>query len=302
MSSNVFRGALCFVVGMLAGQAPFAIAAESTPPLWWRTPAAPDVAWRGMLPTEGGNVGAGPTIGLYPVVGAAGLLIAVLTHGAVAQGMQSAQRQREQETADKVLDNYPGSLKSWSSLSLWEAAAGGRERLWDGSTTAPSAVVEVAPVFSLAQDEDAVFLDVIVKFASATRSSPNVVEVRVISSPLKTASARAHWSADAASPLKATAAAMLAHAVRMASQYETSAASNKSASAAANASTAASAATEAAPARTHRYLQGTVERTERAQQLAGDCSRLVLRTLRGGLLSVPVRPLADADCTVPIHF
>jgi hypothetical protein len=295
VSHRLLRAALCVVFSWLAVQAPAAIAAESTVALWWRTPTAPEVAWRGMLATEGGNVGAGPFIGLYPAVGPAGLLIAVLTHGAIAQGAQSAQRKREQEAADKVLDNYPAALRTWPSISLWEAAAGGRERLWDGSAATPDTVVEMMPVFSLAQDEDAVFLDVTVRISSGMGAAPKIVEVRVLSSPLKTTAARAHWSADDASALKATAAAMLAHAVRLASQHEKPAGNTTSTNSTDNVA-------EAAPARTHRYLQGSMERTERAQQLAGDCSRVVLRTLRGGLLSVPVRPTTNAECTIAAAF
>jgi hypothetical protein len=54
--------------------------------------------------------------------------------------------------------------------------------------------------------------------------------------------------------------------------------------------------------RTYRYLQGGVERSERAQQVAGNCSRAVLRNLRGWLLSVPLRPAGDAPCTRDTAF
>ena len=43
-----------------------------------------------------------------------------------------------------------------------------------------------------------------------------------------------------------------------------------------------------APQRTVRYRQGNAERIERAQVLAERCDRLLLRNLRGWLLSVPV--------------
>ena len=71
--------------------------------LWWRAPATPDVVWRGMLATEGGAVGSGTFIGPYPVFGVAGLLVAVFTHAAISQSVQSSERQRAQEEADKVL-------------------------------------------------------------------------------------------------------------------------------------------------------------------------------------------------------
>lgn len=43
-------------------------------------------------------------------------------------------------------------------------------------------------------------------------------------------------------------------------------------------------------------MQGSVERAERAQQVGGDCARALLRTLRGGLLSVPLKPAEGSAC------
>jgi hypothetical protein len=289
----MLRTRLAGLVTCLAATVVTAAQAASDEParLWWRMPAAPDLAWRGLLPTDGGAVGIGPQIGPYVVPGPAGLLVAVFAHGAIMQGVQSAQRKREQDDADKVLEPYSGSLKSWPALSLWQAAAGGTDMLWDGVAPAPGAVMELLPVLSIAQDESAILLDVAIKITRAPTESAgkaNEVIVRVISSPPEAGDARMHWSTDDAKQLKATAAAMLAHAVDVAIRH-------------------ANAKTDIGPepppaARTYRYLQGRVERTERAQQLVGDCARAVLRTLRGGLLSVPLRQAAGETCEVKTTF
>ena len=272
-------------------------AAESV--LWWRAPATPDVVWRGMLATEGGAVGSGTFIGPYPAFGVAGLLVAVFTHAAISQGVQSSERQRAQEEADKVLAPYAAALRAWPAQELWAAAfaqsasatstpaaetASPVLKRWDGSAPAPEGlVVETLPQFTLAQDEGVLVLDVAVKLVPAPGAAPVESLVRVVSSPHDAADARAHWSADDARRLKAHAAAMLAHGLQLALRHGGPANTD-------------------APMRTHRYLQGSVERSERSQLLAGDCARVVLRTLRGGLLSVPQRQAEGSTCPQPAAF
>lgn len=259
--------------------------------LWWRAPAAPDVAWRGMLATEGGAVGMGTQIGLYPVIGVAGLLAAIVTHAAIAQGSQSAQRRQEQEAADKVLEPYGTLLRDWPASALWAAAMAQAavaepglpplRLLAAGAAAAEGAVVEAAPLYTLAQDEGVLVLDLAVKLVPSPGAAAQESLVRVVSSPHGAADARAHWSADGARALKAAAAAMLAHGLRLAVRHPPGPAAT---------------AADDVPMRTHRYLQGTVERSERAQQVAAGCARVVLRTLRGGLLSVPQRPAEGSTC------
>jgi hypothetical protein len=281
----IATGVVVWLMAMLVTTPAWATSAQPT--LRWRVPAASDVTWRGMLPAEGGAVGSGPQIGPYFVPGPAGLLVAVVTHGAIMQGVQASQRKREQDEADKVLEAYAGALKAWPASQLWEAAAGTRDVLWDGQMPAPGPVVELQPVFSLAQDESALLLDVAVKISMDSSATTRVAAVRVVSSPLVALDARMHWSADDAKQLKATAAAMLAHAVELAARHAGAAAATPDAE---------------PPARTHRYVQGAVDRAERAQQLAGDCGRVVLRTLRGGLLSVPLARTAANGCEVQVTF
>ena len=280
------RAAACLLLGLLglvALQAASA-ASDDTPPLWLRQPATAEVTWRGMLPTEGGGVGMGPQIGPYLVPpGVAGLLAAILTHAAINQGMQSAARKREQDDADRVLEPYRATLREWPASALWAAAAltpGAGLRLLDDGTQAPEAVIaEVVPVFTMAQDESALWLDASVKLLAAPGVLPQDMMVRVISSPQDAADARAHWSADDAQRLKALAAGLLAQALRIARQHAEPAPG-----------------AETPPMRTYRYLQGKLERTERAQWLSGDCDRAVLRTLRGWLLSVPLQPSLEKPC------
>lgn len=253
-----------------------------------RPPAVAEVTWRGMLPVEGSGVGSSGQM-LYPAPGVAGLLVAIMAHAAINQGVQSAARKREQEEADRVLEPYLPALRSWPAAALWEAAVAAAQpahslKAWDAAQPAgDQAAVEVAPVFTLSQDEGVLIADVAIKRTSATGAPPTESVVRVVSSPHSAADARAFWSADEGRPLKATAAQMLAHALVLNEQWAPTAGAD-------------------VPTRTHRYVQGQVERSERAQLLAGDCARAVLRTLRGWLLSVPLSPKEGEACAAKTSF
>jgi hypothetical protein len=288
----------------------------------------------------------------------------VLTHAAISQSVQSAERKREQETADKVLEPYKPSLQAWSSEQLWSAAMAVNAtapaglgstslganaapvppgtptiKTWDGkSPVAEGASIETLPIFTLAADHSALLLDAAVRLVPKPGAAPVSVLVRVVSSPLLDKdrealagdAAQALWAADEARRLKDVAAGMLAHALHMsllqltlppdeatvaaettrtsrgASRPDPSRADSSRASSTAAAPDAAGGSARAAPGaiptRTHRYLQGNTQRTERAQQLQSTCGRAVLRTLRGTLLSVPVLPSADSPCTVAAAF
>jgi hypothetical protein len=258
-------------------------------PLLWHKPTEPAVKWRGMLPTEGGAVGGGQQIGAYPVPGAAGLLAAVLAHAAIANSMQSSEYQQAQKAADRVLDPYAGALSVWTAENLWAMTAAAAPsslgiRIWDGQTATGSALlVYTKPTFTLATDESVVILDVAIKLA-ALDSTQGTETVRVVSSPLTGIDPRSHWSAEQAKRLKSTAAAMLAHAISIAVDY------------------AKHSEKDFPPMRTHRYVLGNEERIERAQQFAGNCTRLELRNLRGTLMSVPVKVEPEANCLIKPAF
>ncbi len=287
MSWRVVVSAMALILTMLSPAVFAAVPMEA--PLWWRMPTEPGVKWRGMLPTEGGEVGMGFQIGPYQVPGAAGLLAAILTHAVISDSMQSSEYQQAQQASDRVLDPYATVLGAWSAANLWNTAVAAAPsslgiRVWDGQT-APGAgsVVQTAPTFTLAPDESVVILDVAIKLVAPGADSVETL-VRVVSSPLGGIDPRSHWSADEARQLKSTAAAMLAHAIDIAHRY------------------AIHSDNDLAPMRTHRYMLGADERAERAQQLAGNCARLELRNLRGFLMSVPIKVESEDKCLIKAPF
>ena len=181
------------------------------------------------------------------------------------------------------------------TVSLGEIAArlkptsrhrAGRTPGLSAEPVAQGASIEALPVFTLAQDQGVLLLDVAVKLSPRTGAERVDATVRVVSSPHDAADALAHWSADDARRLKASAAAMFGHALLLAARHAVPAAPEAA----------------SAPMRTHRYRQGLLERSERGQQVDALCARVVLRNLRGWLMSVPQRVPDDAPCTADAAF
>ena len=287
---NSHRRALAVCAAAACILLPICASAAAPSALWLKPPVVAEVSWRGMLPADGTGVGGGYQM-LYPAPGVAGLLAAIFTHAAISQGVQSAQRKAEQEAADRVFEPYQADLRDWPATALWDAAVLAvppalKLQRWDPAmASGGQPVLDVAPVFTLAQDEGVLIADVVIKHSDTAGGAVAETAVRVVSSPHDAADARGHWSTDGSRRLKEAAARMLAHAIELAERHP-----------------ATTATASDVPTRTHRYLQGGIERSERAQWLAGDCSRAVLRTLRGGLLSVPLRPQEGVACDKTVAF
>jgi hypothetical protein len=104
--------------------------------------------------------------------------------------------------------------------------------------------------------------------------------VRVVSRPTGEDEAAQHWALDGAAALKTESAALLAESVRIALDD----------------AARGSAPQDAAGQRTYRYPEGGTVKFERAQLVSQDCERRVLKTLRGTLLSVPLRAEEASAC------
>lgn len=254
-----------------------------------RVPADAPLPWRGIVPHEGAGV-AGAI--LYPAPTLVGFLAAVLVHGLLVEGGRAGQRSLAQTGADKVLDPHRAALDPWTPRLLIEAAlplltnTGARDVVGPNDKPSTEWVVDVAPGFALAQDQATIVLDTVVRVAPAADAPGPRFEgaLRVLSTPVAAADRQAHWLADEGRALKEETARMLAHAINLG---------------VAQLSAPVPAKPEEVPFRTHRYLMGDEERMERGQLLAAGCARIVVRTLRGGLMSMPVRAEAAPSCTTP---
>jgi hypothetical protein len=138
-------------------------------------------------------------------------------------------------------------------------------------------------VYSLTQDQRAIVLDNTVAFYPEGGSKAPVYQntVRVVSQPRTEEDLAAYWSGEDGEKLKAEASALLAESLRIAL-----------------AETRRGEADAALVQKTFRYPEGSSERIERAGMVSESCDRLVLKTLRGWMLSVPKRAAA-ADCAPP---
>ena len=231
-------------------------------------------SWRG-IPADEATGMQGPSM-LYPAPSAGGLLAAILTHAVIVGGARESARQARQEEADRVLQPHAGAIARLTAERVAQATAALMAMRPTGRAAA-GRVLEVRPSFAVSPDQRVLVLDSAVKIAARDPAAAAEFEgiVRVVSSPRLEAEPQAAWAADEGRLLEQEALAMLAHSLELALSF-----SNR----------------PAAPtsARTQRYAHGATERMERGELLASGCGRVVLRTLRDWLMSVPLATTATA--------
>jgi hypothetical protein len=244
----------------------------------WFLPLPQDgpVLYRGMVNFDEAGMGSGAM--LYPAPNIGGFLAAILTHGLLIESAKKGQKDALQVSADKVLLPYKDVLDKFNHRDLMErslakTSLGASGRLVDASGEPGSGTrVEIAPGFSLTQDQTAIVLDSAIVIAKPGTTSDTAYRntIRVVSSGVSTGDPVVFWTANDGAKLKEESARLVAEALDLAFN-DASAGIEK----------------EPAPYRTVRYRQGSTEKMERAQVLSDRCGRLAIRTLRGFLMSVP---------------
>jgi hypothetical protein len=224
---------------------------------------------------------------LYPGgAGVAGLLVGVLTHAIVVDAARSAEKSRLQAEADAVLEPYHEQLADFRYPALLQQAlrrldASGAHRLLAAQEPAPGWVLAIQPVFSMTKDRRALVLDnAIALFAPGETATPAYgVTVRVVSAPRPVAAEEDAWSRPAAegSAIQEESAQLVAHSLRLVLRDMLRPAPDDKGF------------------RTLRFALGGDEKVERAQVVETSCQRLVLRNLRGWLLSVPAAASAGVE-------
>jgi hypothetical protein len=264
----------------------------------WSLRMPPDavVSYHGVASFD--EAGVGTTGMIYPAFGVASLLVAMVTHGVIVDAAKQSQKERMQAEADQVLAPYRSSLDKYPLRDLLQTAiarakVGAEAHLLEpGVDAGQSTVVESLPVFKLTQDQRAIVLDNLlaiqmpgVKPEAAYRTS-----IRIVSSPSNAADPAAVWLANDGESIKDESARLLAASFDIAFNDMTKAVPSGS------------------PVyRTIRYMEGTIEKIERAQVLVEQCGRILIRTLRGNLMSVPLmRPTTAATpeprCTTELSL
>ncbi|RYF17526.1 MAG: hypothetical protein EOO30_06785 [Comamonadaceae bacterium] len=244
-----------------------------------RPPAEGPVVYRGVVNFDAAGAPHGSM--LYPGgAGAGGLLVAIIAHGMIVESTKAAQKQKMQEEADRILLPFQEQLATFRSAELLQLAL---QRLQPGSdrlplpphATAGEWTLAAQPVFGLTQDRQALILDnAIAIFPPGETEKPAYsVVVRVVSSPRESQDPVAAWSAPAESGtvLKEESAQLVAHSLALALRDSVRPVAEGG-------------------FRTLRYRQGTAEKMERAQPLEVLCRRVVVRNLRGWLMSLPQTP------------
>lgn len=252
--------------------------AADSPPFALKIQGGQAPAWRGISADEAAGT-QGPAV-LYPAPNAAGLLAAILTHAAIVQGARSSERTARQVAADKVLEQHSSTIASLSAEILLNAA---RDRLpAHALEMARGLVAEMDPRFALAPDQRTLILDNTLRLYAADSPASPLFEntIRVISEPCNADDPSDFWAAKDGAALKGESAALIAHSLLIA-LYPLASPDDKA-------------------FRTQRYLFGNLQKMERGQPVANGCSRIVLRTLRESLLSVPITPTeAGKQCGDP---
>lgn len=251
-------------------------------PAWTlRLPELDTVAYQGVVSLDQAGMDMAPM--MYPAVDPISMLAAVLTHGAIVGAEKKRQKTQLQEQADRVLSPYQQVLAAYTHRQLMQrglelATFPGNKSL--AATSEPVGegwLVESAPLFSMTQDQYAIVLDLAVRvYASPAVKKPAYVNsIRVVSRAHEVADPVAFWTTGGGSALKDESAGLLAESLDIL------------AGELANDSSSATGAQK-----TVRYRQGATDMMERALVLRESCGRLLIRTLRGTLMSVPARAAA----------
>jgi len=291
MRDRVKRQALCLAAGMLAGVAAMAADAgivEGAPVALdesgfaLKLPANDAVVYRGLVNYDkaGGPAGAF----LYPVgtAGLAGLLVGIATHGTLVEAGKNSEKTRLQNEADKVLTPFRPVLDGMTHRilmgeGLQRLGVPAKARVIDANESADGWIVESLPVFSMTQDRGALVLEnALLVYAASDPSNPRYRNVvKVVSNLHDDADLESHWGADEGKRLKEESERLFGHSIRLLMQ-----------------------ALQARPSdqtqveKTFRYIEGKEQRMERAQLVRENCGRAVIKTLRGWLMSVPLRQSA----------
>ncbi|MCW5620912.1 MAG: hypothetical protein KIS79_07405 [Burkholderiales bacterium] len=242
------------------------------------------VAFRGALDQASAASHAGAGM-LYPAPDPLSFLVAVGTHAALVSTDQNRRLGQQQEAANQVLAPYRSVLDQIGHGDLLRAAT--EHTAYPRSTRIiepdevdkASWIVETLPVFAMTQDQSAFVLDNAIRVFKPGNSKQPAYQnmVRVVSIPAEGSDPQAAWTASDGARLKAAAQRQFSRSLELAIMDVTTDLVSPQAH------------------KTLRYVLGTVEKMERGQVLQDDCGEIVLRTLRGWVMSVPKSATPDPD-------
>lgn len=288
----VHIGLLC--QGVLAADAPVVTADTQVQrgvdtALWaFRVPKDGPVLYRGVANFDA--AGSGPGGMMYPAPNAVGLIAAIITHAVIAESAKNSEKAKIQDDADKILLPYRALLDTHTNRELLTQAVSlvrtpGDKLIFEASDQPTGAwIVEASPTFFMVQDESAFVLqNVIAMYSPKDSATPTYrAEITVVSLPRPGGDHRSFWTAASGEKLKHESAHLVAQSLDIALKEATGAF-----------------APTAAVHKTFRYQEGSIEKIERGELVSAQCDRVVIRTLRGGLMSVPTRQTTQPSSARP---
>ncbi|MES2088578.1 MAG: hypothetical protein V4532_01145 [Pseudomonadota bacterium] len=250
---------------------------ERGPGLALRLPKDDQVPFRGVVNLD--NAGGTPGGMLYPAPGVAGLVAAVITHAFVSESVRSAEKTRIQTSADLVLAPYQEILQRFQNRELMQKGLekslfGKPKRLAEAAEDISSDwVIDSIPSYSMTYDRSAIILENVltIRKPGALHDEAYQNTVRVVSQAKVSDDLKAFWAIDQGASLKDESVRLFAASLDL------------------GLADAQRASGEAHAHKTVRYKEGTAEKMERGEVLDEHCGRIVIRTLRGWVMSVPAR-------------
>jgi hypothetical protein len=211
----------------------------------------------------------------------AAALVGVIAHGVIESHEQAREKKNKNALGDIVLAPYRPFLSHFSNIELMRRALDGLTTHGDkvliqfSEKAGPGWLIECSPEFFMTQDARALVLHNSIVIHSPDAASPatfkNVVEV--VSPPRDSVGADSEntWMIDDGAQLAGVSVDLVRESVNLALNE-----------------VRGDFAGHSAAYRTIRYPRGGSERMERAQILRETGQRMVLKTLRGWIMSVPV--------------
>jgi hypothetical protein len=272
-----------------------------------RLPEEVLVPFRGVMSFDAAGLGPGgqPLYILGAGVGGLiGVFVQAIAHSAIVNSARNSEKERIQAQADLVLTPYKEVLGVFTTKELLKSSVEKVQnlqapRLLDATQVdGDQLVVKSNPSFWFTQDQKAIILDHEIAifpsgYSDKSSSQENAAAaykstVRVVSNPIVTDTPVAFWTETNGDKLKIQSVDLVAKSIEIALAEAANPTAN-----------------DALRFRTVKFKEGEGERIERAQVVSGYCDRLLIRNLRGFLMSVPVdTALAESfnakPCDAPV--
>ena len=214
---------------------------------------------------------------LYPAPSAAGFLAAILTHAVISGSVQDSQRKAHLDKSNEVLQPFLEVIDSFKGSHFLNAAltsviSSQNKKIFTEGTTIGDCgfLVELETLFTLTQDKSAILVSNIVNFSGNSVGSKHRKVVRVISAPNEGVDMTPIWLSDHGSMLQKESVTLLGKAIDLAINSFLGVYKKEGVG------------------KTVRYKFGLKDKFERAQIFEESCKRVIFKTLRGELFSVPI--------------